>query len=320
MTRSIQRITAALTTPAVSNNLTTLANAKLELGITPDDTSNDAWLALAIGQVSGAIAAYCNRNFANQPYFDLFRDRRPTGSVRVQGGADPLVLGRVPVAAVADVFDLTGAYAVPPPAVNQFGPQTTLAASMTSGQTTLPLASALGSAYPFDVLVDTGLNQEVMTITALPGGNNYTVTRAAAGTTARAHNSGVPVTQALDPTLFEFEAGTGFLTRLNTDGNGNFWPTRWGTGEIAVAYIAGFMLAGATNPNNYPVLPAEIEEAALRMITMRFKGKGRDPMLRIQGQPGIGQQTYWIGTPPGQVGSLPPEIAGLVDPYRILPI
>lgn len=318
MTRSIQRITTVLTPAA--QVLTTLANIKLELSLPAADTSNDEWLKLIIGQISGAISAYCNRPFVSQIYLDLFRNRRPDGSVRIQGGADPLALGRMPVAAIADVFDLTGAYAVPPPAVNGFGPRTTLAASMTSGQTTLPLSAALGITYPYDVLIDTGLNQEVVTVTALPGGNTYTVTRGAAGTTARAHNAGVPATQALDQTLFEFEPDTGFLTRLDTDGNGNFWPVRWTTGEIAVVYTAGYLAIGATNPNNYPVMPAELEAAVLRLATMRFKAKGRDPMLRTEGEPGIGQQTFWIGSTPGQSGSLPPEIAGLVEPYRIIPV
>jgi hypothetical protein len=31
----------------------------------------------------------------------------------------------------------------------------------------------------------------------------------------------------------------------------------------------------------------------------------------------LGTQSYWIGTPPGQRGALPPEVEDLVNPYRV---
>lgn len=315
--RSIQRSTTVLKAGSPTD-LTTLTNIKLELAITPDDTTNDAWLNLVIPQITGTISAFCNRIFANQVYLDFFRIRRPTGALSVEGGSDPLVLGQMPIAAIADVFDLTGAAAIAPPNIATPNPTTTLASAMNAGQATMALSQPLGTAYPFDVLLDTGLNMEVVTVTSLVSGSTYNVTRGAANTTAAAHKANVPATQAVDPTLYEYEAESGFVTRLDTDGGGNFWPRRWGTGEIVVIYTAGFMLQGKDNPNDYPTLPPDIEEAALRLAVMRVKARGRDPMLRTQGQPGIGQQTYWIGTPPGQVGSLPPEIASLVEPYRIL--
>src|SRR4029077_4216773 len=127
----------------------------------------------------------------------------------VQGGADPLSLSARPVSAIADVFDLTGAAAVAPPALSATDPTTTLASARTSGQATLPLIQTLGvGTYPFDVLVDTGIRQEVMTVTGLSSGTTYAVTRGAAGTTAASHNANAPVTQALDPTLYEWEPAT----------------------------------------------------------------------------------------------------------------
>lgn len=315
--RSIQRITTVLTAATVTD-LTNLTDAKLELAIPGSDTSQDSWLNLVIPQITGTIQAYCNRIFANQVYMDLLRIRRPSGALAVQGGADPLALGRMPIAAVSDVFDLTGAPSVAPPAIATPGPTITLAAAMTNNQATMQLSAPLGTAYPFDVLIDTGANQEVATVTGLASGTTYNVTRGAAGTAAVAHKINVPVNQALDPTLYEFEADSGFLTRLDTDGAGNFWPIRWGTGEIVVIYSAGFILPGWSNPPaGYPVMPADIEDAALRLLTMRFKARGRDPMVRSQGEQGIGQVVYWVGATPGQQGSLPPEIQGLVDKYRI---
>ncbi len=67
----------------------------------------------------------------------------------------------------------------------------------------------------------------------------------------------------------------------------------------------------------YASIPADIIDAALRLITGRFKARGRDPMLRSQGDPGIvGTKQFWVGPLPGQNGAIPPEVAGILDIYR----
>lgn len=313
--RQIQRITSVLT--AGTGDLTTLTNVKLEIAIPSADTSSDSWLNLAIPQTTAAAQNYCNRVFAQQVYQDLFRIRRPEGALVVRGGADPLILSTRPIVSIAAVFDLTGAQAVAPPTVS-VNAATTLAAAMGAGDTTMQVTQLLGPNFPFDALIDTGATQEVAQVTGLAGGNTYNVVRAQAGTTAVAHNSNVPVTQSLDATLYEFEAKTGFLQRLETDGNGNFWPRRWGTGEIAVYFTAGYIMPGKSGTG--PTLPSDLEEAALRILTERYRAKGRDPSLRSESIQGESVRQWWIGTPPGQDGAFAPEVQGILNRYRDLSV
>ena len=56
---------------ADSYDLTVLATAKSELGIT--DTSQDEKIAILIHQISGAISSYCNRVFAEETVEEVFR-------------------------------------------------------------------------------------------------------------------------------------------------------------------------------------------------------------------------------------------------------
>jgi len=60
-------------TPAESLALITLEEAKLALGIAPEDTTQDAALAMQIDAVSAAVSNYCNRTFAVQTYRDQIR-------------------------------------------------------------------------------------------------------------------------------------------------------------------------------------------------------------------------------------------------------
>jgi hypothetical protein len=44
-------------------------------------------------------------------------------------------------------------------------------------------------------------------------------------------------------------------------------------------------------------IPDDVVDAALRLVTMRFKQKGRDPMLMSQSQPNLGDKRWWVGVP-----------------------
>lgn len=109
--------------------------------------------------------------------------------------------------------------------------------------------------------------------------------------------------------LLPGDEGAARLYRLNQLGNPRTWPSA----KVVVVYVAGYALPGDTSPN----MPPDLEDACLRLVTARFKARGRDPMLKSEGEPGLGQQQYWVGPTPGQDGALPPEIEALVDPYRV---
>lgn len=77
-------------TAATSRDLTTLADVREQLEISPNNTSFDTWLAKVITRASKQAERYCNRIFAQQTYNDTF------GAVSGDTGA-PLVLGQAPV-------------------------------------------------------------------------------------------------------------------------------------------------------------------------------------------------------------------------------
>ena len=100
----------------------------------------------------------------------------------------------------------------------------------------------------------------------------------------------------------------GCLTKIDPNTGA---PTGWSADQYTVQYQAGLFTPGTTNP------PADLEMAVLRLITARFKARGRDPFLRSQGEPGVGQEQYWIGALPGQSGPFPPDIAAVLEKYRV---
>lgn len=100
----------------------------------------------------------------------------------------------------------------------------------------------------------------------------------------------------------------GWLTKLDPNTG---YPTSWSPDRYTVQYTAGYFEAGSGSP------PADLEMAVLRLVTARFKARGRDPFLRSQGEPGVGQEQYWIGALPGQTGPFPPDIAAVLEKYRV---
>ncbi len=100
----------------------------------------------------------------------------------------------------------------------------------------------------------------------------------------------------------------GWLTKLDPNIG---TPTSWSPNQYTVQYQAGLFDPGTTNP------PPDLEMAVLRLVTARFKARGRDPYLRSQGEPGVGQEQYWIGAMPGQTGPFPPDLAAVLEKYRV---
>lgn len=103
---------------------------------------------------------------------------------------------------------------------------------------------------------------------------------------------------------YEFDAIRGLLYRL--DGSDN--RCHWLGPKIVIQYVGGYAVMDS--------LPYPIEEAVIEIIKLTWYGKQRDPMLRSEGEPGIGQQQFWVGSSPGQIGPLPPAISGILDQFR----
>jgi hypothetical protein len=94
---------STVTNEANSTDLVDLEEIKTELKIDPADTSNDAWLARAIGQVSRSISQYCNRKFAAETLIDLLHIQQDPYPYQTPGGVVALQLSRWPVMTLVSV-------------------------------------------------------------------------------------------------------------------------------------------------------------------------------------------------------------------------
>lgn len=112
----------------------------------------------------------------------------------------------------------------------------------------------------------------------------------------------------VDGTDYLVDAAHGWLTRIDP---ATGMPIGWRADQYSVIYQTGLFTPGFSTP------PADLEMAVLRLVTARFKARGRDPFLRSQGEPGVGQEQYWIGALPGQSAPFPPDIAAVLEKYRV---
>jgi hypothetical protein len=284
---AVETITTVLV-PAGSYDLTDLATVKDELSIPTGDTTQDAFLGRALSQASKVIANFCNRTFAVEIIQDLLFIEQDAYPFQVPGGVDPLQLARWPLTD-SSVVAFTGD---------------------THGTTTIDNIASTAGLSAGQLVFGTGIVSG--TTFASVGVGTVTLSKAATASAAGvAFTTGVRVVQnrliGTSQTLvfgtdFVIDAERGWLIRLNPFTGGS---TGWEAEPTTVQYRAG-----------YASIPFDLVDACLRLVTARFKMRGRDPMLRSEGEPGLGQLNYWVGTMPGQDGSLAPEIAGLLDSYR----
>lgn len=109
-------------------------------------------------------------------------------------------------------------------------------------------------------------------------------------------------TPLVEGTDYIVNPGFGQLIRLDQF---TAYPTMWVPIVTTVIYSGG-----------YAEIPDDLQQAALRWITMRFGDRGRNPNLRAKEQPNLGREEFWVGGPPTS-GGIPKEIAELLDSYRV---
>ncbi len=102
-------------------------------------------------------------------------------------------------------------------------------------------------------------------------------------------------------TDYEVDAARGFLRRLFAG-----LERQWAFNTLVVVYVAGYA-SGA--------VPDDLQDAALRLITARYRARGRDPLMKSSEAQGLGRQEYWVGAPPSVKGGFPQEIAAILDSY-----
>jgi hypothetical protein len=279
--------------PATSYDLTDLATVKDELSIPTLDVTRDPFLTRAIKQMSSAVSHYCNRVFPVETVRDVF-DEEQAFHVRygfALGGNERLQLSRHPVVGtpfarlisagtesgnVLVLTDATG-IAVGQPVSHASVPDATTVAAIDGASVTLsiPLSAPIGAGES----VGFGLVLSVF--------NSY----------------GNPLSREIvQPSDYQINAEVGWITFQGIQRARMFVGGR--LSQIAVTYQGGFI-----------DLPDDLQDATIRAVTARFKGRGRDPALREQNQPILGQQTYWVGSAPGVRGSFGGEIADILDYY-----
>lgn len=284
-------VAATAAAPAGPYDLTDLATVHDELSIPTNATDNDAFLQRAITQASRAIKNHCNRVFQVEAIQDQCYIQQDAYPWQNPAGVYPLQLTRWPLVNATPVTFIG----------------TTNGTTLVQG-----IASTAGIVegeliFAADGCIPPGTT--VVTVTS----NSIVLSAAASSSESVSITTGIQVIQTLaagyTQTLaygsdYTVDAKRGWLIRLNT------WTgesTRWEAEPVTVQYQAGY------NP-----IEDDLIEATLRMVTARFRARGRDPMLVQRNQPdAIGMERYWVGTAPGQVGTLPPEVVELVDHYRV---
>lgn len=283
-------VPATASAPANPYDLTDLATVHDELQIPTTDTSKDAFLSRAITQASSAIAKHCSRVFPVEAVQDQLYIQQDPYPYQVPGGIYPLQLSRWPLQS-SSVVSFT---------------------ATTDGTTAVltGVSSAVGltvGTLVFGPGVPPGA--EIQSI----GTGTVTLTLPTTSANAAASfNTGVQVTQLLAVgmiqtlvagTDFVIQPDNGWLIRLNT------WTgvsEKWEAVPTTIQYQGG-----------YTPIPYDLVDACLRLVTMRYYARGRDPMLVERTQPNLGTQRWWFGSQPGQDGALPPEIEGLLLNYRV---
>lgn len=102
-------------------------------------------------------------------------------------------------------------------------------------------------------------------------------------------------------TDFLTDLTNGQLTRIDSSG----LRRAWCASIITVQYDAG-----------YETIPADIEDAVLRMVSSRYSAKGRDRNVKQETVDGVGSRQFWIATG-NEAGNLSPDVADILDNYRV---
>lgn len=110
---------------------------------------------------------------------------------------------------------------------------------------------------------------------------------------------------ALVATDFELDGAKGLLTRLADD-----IVSDWTAMKVVVTYVAGWLMPGQVNRN----LPTDIEDVAIGLIGAGRFARLRDPLVKGEEIPGVLRTDYWVGSIGN--GSMPPDLAAQLDPYR----
>ncbi|MGH6967571.1 MAG: hypothetical protein ACREEN_00505 [Stellaceae bacterium] len=272
-------------------DLTTLAVVKSELTMT--DTENDTILQQYITQESDVISRYCNRVFQVEGVQNTVWIERDPTNFMAHGPLWSLQLSRWPIPFTTSTT-FTG---------NTHG------TNVVDGISAGAIAQLKAGMMVFAGDLPTGAMVQAVNI----GSGSITLSTAVSDMmTGVSFTTGISVVVTggddapltlVQGTDFMVNPTTGALLRLSsTTGQVIQWP---------------FLPLTTIFPAGYAALPGAVQDAAIRLVTARWKQRGRDPTVKQENQPGLGGPQYWVGTIPGSRGSMPPEIADKLDNFRV---
>lgn len=119
--------------------------------------------------------------------------------------------------------------------------------------------------------------------------------------TSLTETEGTTTTTLVEGTNFVGDYATGQLYRLDSSGR----IIRWSACPKVIVYIGG-----------YATIPGDLQDAVTRMVRNRYRAKGRDSFLMSENIPGVRDSRWWIATG-NEAGNVPPDVADLIDSYRV---
>jgi hypothetical protein len=282
--------------PAASQLLTDLPTTKVELSIATADTSNDAWLTQAITQVSASIQRHTKRVFAPEYVQDVFDVEQDPYPYQTPGGFAQLELSRWPVLAVTSVVQTLA-----PGTTQALVQGTDFRVDNRTGRilrlNPFTGVATLWEAIPVTVTYTAGFGALELETHSAPAVSPFEVTVDEADDFSCDQgvsyaNGTALVSAAANPAQGQYVVDDGVYTFNAADASQS----------LAFAYAT-------LN------IPADIVEVCLKLITARFRGRARDPLLIQRDQPGLGTERFWFDT--SQTGAFPPDIEDALDDYRV---
>jgi hypothetical protein len=114
--------------------------------------------------------------------------------------------------------------------------------------------------------------------------------------TSVVEGTGAGATTLVQDTDFKVIPLYGQLMRLSASSG---LSIRWSQLPVTVVYVAGFAPTAVPDDLNY---------AVIQMVKARYMARSRDPAIRNQGEPGVGNVAFWLG--------YPPDVQEVLDNYR----
>lgn len=329
-------------------DLIDLTTLKILLNIT--DTSQDAFLSLAITQSSGAIRRYCSRTFQPQFYQDQFWAERDAYPWQLPGTFFPLQLTHWPLLGTAS---LSGT--APPalaPVLGSSAAGSLAAQSLyarisyvtATGETAVsqesnlniaannvltvasPVQDALGLATGWNVYVGTAASQETLqNASPIPIGTAWTEP-----TSGLINGNALPqyilAIENIPNVGLSVNTSTGIVPTTLIEGvdfeadrkKGQLtrlfndgYPKNWTALPIIIQYWAGYTQTGLQQD-----IP-ELQDACVRLVKGAYFARERDPRLRSENVAGAYEAQYWFANGPGSEGNFPPDVQNLLDDHRV---